>query len=167
MRASQAAEIASQLGWFGDRVSIRCEGVLISTWVVVNEDEHRRRGDSGAVASIQELHRQIDIDAGGSWAAPLEIVGVACGPEPWRAAASAVGRYVTVAPRAVMLSGDDAEDDIVRSEARMWGIGLIIGDHVVEQPAPAEVESGTYQRWLAEECYGAWLKGSPMPRSVA
>lgn len=151
----------AQLGWLGDRVTVDVDGVAVNGWVVVDEDEHHRRGDRGAVTTIEQ------VDRAPAMPDPLRILGVAAGPGPWRSLATAVGRYTTVAPRVVLLDADGAGDDIARVEARVWGIGLVADDQVIEWPQIAEPETGTYQRWLAEEFYAAWLRESPTRRSVA
>jgi hypothetical protein len=169
MTGSVVATVANQLGWTGDAVTVRNEGMTVTTWVVVDEDEHHRRAGAGAVGSIQELYRNIGAEPHGSSlpAPPLRIIGVAGGPAAWHTAASAVGRYVTVAPRVVILTAEDADDDLVRAEASMWGVGVIVDGEMVAWPAAPELEHGLYQRWLAEESYEAWLRGSPTQRSVA
>ncbi|HEY8526459.1 MAG TPA: hypothetical protein VIL48_15910 [Acidimicrobiales bacterium] len=140
-------------------MTVHVDGVAVTGWVVVDEDEHHRRSDSGAVTAIDEL-------AGvPAERVSLRIRGVVVGPGPWRTVAAAVGRATTVAPRVVLLDAQDAVDDLTRAEARIWGVGLVAGDRLIEWPQIPEPETGIYQRWLAEEFYAAWLRGAVTQRS--
>lgn len=104
---------------------------------------------------------------------PVRISGVVADAATWPRSAAALGAFVTVAPRVVVLGGDDPLPVTVHAEALVWEIGLVrrgLHPEVRLEPGPAGIEHGPFQWWLAERAYADWLRTSterPRPPVVA
>jgi hypothetical protein len=93
---------------------------------------------------------------------PARIAGVLAPAGTWRRSATALGAFVTVAPRVVVLSQTEAVNDRMSAEALVWEIGLVREGGCLEmllEPGPASVEHGPFEWWLAERAYAAWMAG--------
>jgi hypothetical protein len=90
---------------------------------------------------------------------PVQISAVGGAGRQWRAVASALGAFVTVAPRWAVIPAHRAADDLIKLEAAVWGVGLVRdtprGFVRVSDAAPCVPEFGPHQWWLTERVYSA------------
>ncbi|HJT96035.1 MAG TPA: hypothetical protein VJ777_29500 [Mycobacterium sp.] len=176
-------EIRTLLGWPGTPVVVTAFEAPVTVFAVVDEDQYAYRlGNAvGALADMQLLDRLLDVpyvdvgddspardrdgaqlvrDRGRSVRSPVRLTGaVVCGGS-WDRAATALGAFVTIAPRVAVVS---KVSDRVRAEAGVYGIGLVLSDgaRLVSEPLPAVAELGPFQWYVAELVYEQWLKQSP------
>ena len=104
---------------------------------------------------------------------PVRISGVVANAATWRRSATALGAFVTVAPRVALVAECDPVTVDVHAEALVWEVGLFregLGPELLVEPGPPQVEHGPFQWWLAERAYAAWLgtaTGQPRPPVAA
>ena len=106
---------------------------------------------------------------------PARLVGAVTGAAAWREAATALGAFVTTAPRVTFLGADEPLSTQIEAEALLWEIGLVRRGEMPEVlllPGEPVVEHGPFQWWLAESAYAAWLAsqeatGRPRPPVAA
>jgi hypothetical protein len=80
----------------------------------------------------------------------------------WTKTLSALGSFVTVAPR-VVVGTDACFSEEHRLQAALWGLGLAVAGpvpRVIATPVAPIVEFGPHHWCLAEQLYQAWLSGS-------
>lgn len=94
---------------------------------------------------------------------PMHISGVVAAAPTWQRSATALGAFVTVAPRVAVLGANDPLPLATHAEALVWEIGLFRDGpfpEVLLAPGSAAIEHGPFQWWLAERAYAAWVRGT-------